>query len=107
EIRHGSRIAPREACRQIETPKRLLTERLRAHHAFDAAQNQLLEFLRSRKFPVARCEITGIVSERGEPCFTAIIILAPGNGMEIAMPRVTSYHRLVLGHEALRNDIGA
>src|SRR6185312_8095216 len=85
----------------------LLAKWFCAHYAFDTANDQLLEFLRSRKFLVTGGEITGIMSHGRQPSLAAVIILAPSDRMEIAVAGVSSDHRLVLGDKPLRDDIGA
>src|ERR1700733_9050203 len=79
-----------------------LAERRHAHGALDAAEQHLLEVLRAgERGP--RLPVAGVVAERGQPRLAAVVVLAPGDGVEGAHTGITVVALLPLRERAVVN----
>src|SRR6187551_1968247 len=78
----------------------LLAEGLGAHGRLDATDQELLERGGAGVGGVVG-EVLGIVAERGHPGPAAVVVLAPGDRMEVTVARVTHRAGRARGQGAL------
>src|SRR5690349_12131489 len=84
-IRRGARRIPTN----VPSVGLLRAERRQAHGGLDTLHDQLLE-LGLARLAGAVLEGRGIVAQRGQPGTAAVVVLAPGDRVELAVARVAA-----------------